>query len=195
MAYVYRHIRLDKNEPFYIGISNNKKYYRAYDSQKRNKIWKGIVSKSEYEVEIIIDGISYEDAKRKEVEFISLYGRIDLATGTLANLTDGGDGTLGMTSPHLGKKFTESHKEKIRKSKLGDKNPNYRKVFSKEYRDKLSKSRSLGKHHLAKKVYCSNTNKVWDCIKSAALELGYKHSTLRAFLNGQRKNKTTLKYV
>jgi len=25
MAYVYRHIRLDKNEPFYIGISNDVK--------------------------------------------------------------------------------------------------------------------------------------------------------------------------
>ena len=29
MAYVYRHIRLDKNEPFYIGIGSDKEYKRA----------------------------------------------------------------------------------------------------------------------------------------------------------------------
>ena len=32
MAYLYRHIRLDKNEPFYIGIGSNElnNYKRAY---------------------------------------------------------------------------------------------------------------------------------------------------------------------
>lgn len=38
--YVYRHIRLDKNEPFYIDIGCKKQYARAYetDSVKRNHI-------------------------------------------------------------------------------------------------------------------------------------------------------------
>ena len=31
MAYIYRHIRLDKNEPFYIGIGSDKDYKRAYN--------------------------------------------------------------------------------------------------------------------------------------------------------------------
>ena len=55
-----------------------------------------IVAKSEYEIEILFDDITYEEAKLKEIEFIKLYGRIDLNNGTLANLTDGGDGTLGV---------------------------------------------------------------------------------------------------
>jgi hypothetical protein len=38
--YVYRHIRLDKNEPFYIGIKNKKNYARAYQTNpdRRNEI-------------------------------------------------------------------------------------------------------------------------------------------------------------
>lgn len=94
MAYVYRHIRLDKNEPFYVGIGNDVTNKRAKERARRNEIWKKIVAKSDYEVEILFDNLTYEKAKLKEIEFIKLYGRIDLGNGTLANLTDGGDGTI-----------------------------------------------------------------------------------------------------
>jgi hypothetical protein len=93
MAYVYRHIRLDKNEPFYIGIGE--KEQRAYSTHKRSILWKRIVSKYEYEVQIIFDDLTWEQACEKEKEFIKLYGRIDLKTGCLVNLTDGGEGSLG----------------------------------------------------------------------------------------------------
>jgi hypothetical protein len=128
MAYVYRHIRLDKNEPFYIGISNDDKY-RATTKRKRNIIWTRIVSKSEYEVEILFDNISWEDACKKEIEFISLHGRIDLQTGTLANMTNGGEGTVGrkyipsethklnLSIASKGKKMSDIAKNKMSKSK------------------------------------------------------------------------------
>lgn len=39
--YLYRHIRLDKNEPFYIGIGTKNKhkypYFRAKSKAERNK--------------------------------------------------------------------------------------------------------------------------------------------------------------
>ena len=39
MAYVYMHIREDKNEPFYIGIGNDDNgYKRAYSKRNRNTI-------------------------------------------------------------------------------------------------------------------------------------------------------------
>jgi len=94
MAYVYRHIRLDKNEPFYIGISKRKRRCNDGVGSNRNIIWKRIVNKTEYEVEIIMDDLSWEDAKKKEIEFIQLYGRIDLGTGILSNMTNGGEGRL-----------------------------------------------------------------------------------------------------
>jgi hypothetical protein len=98
MAYLYRHIRLDKNEPFYIGISASKSLKRAYDVEpsRRNRIFNGIVAKTECEVEILFDDLTWEQACEKEKEFIILYGRKDLKTGTLANLSDGGEGTTGV---------------------------------------------------------------------------------------------------
>ena len=117
MAYVYRHIRLDKNEPFYIGIGSDNKFKRAY-SLKRNKFWHSIVNKTEYEIEILMDELSWEDANQKEKEFISLYGRKDLGTGTLVNLTDGGNGNIGAVRD---KKFRQkvSKKMKGKKNALG----------------------------------------------------------------------------
>ena len=95
MAYVYRHIRLDKNEPFYIGIGSDNVYKRANDKKGRNKIWYDIAAKTDYEVEILFDNISWDDACKKEVEFISLYGK-KAEGGLLSNITDGGEGTLGL---------------------------------------------------------------------------------------------------
>lgn len=92
MAIVYRHIRLDKNEPFYIGIGNEKS--RAYDKRGRTNWWKNIAKKG-YEVEILFEDIDFEEAIKKEIEFIALYGRKNNSTGTLVNLTDGGQGTIG----------------------------------------------------------------------------------------------------
>lgn len=97
MAYLYRHIRKDKNEPFYIGIGSDDKYLRAHDfkQNRRNTIWNKIFSKTEIIVEIILDDLTWEQACEKEIEFITLYGRKDKCLGTLSNLTDGGEGTIG----------------------------------------------------------------------------------------------------
>ncbi len=100
--YLYRHIRLDKNEPFYVGIGTINPYKtfatahkRAYEKHSHNPIWNKIVSKTDYIVQIIFTHDDYDVIKRKEIEFIKLYGRKDCKTGGLANLTDGGDGVLG----------------------------------------------------------------------------------------------------
>ena len=98
--YLYRHIRLDTGEPFYIGIgTKNKKqqeYYRANSKYKRNSFWKNITNKTDYEIEILLESNDYEFIKQKEIEFIALYGRRDLGKGTLVNMTDGGDGMVGL---------------------------------------------------------------------------------------------------
>lgn len=92
--YVYRHIRLDKNEPFYIGIGKTKDYKRAYEKYKcdRSNIWFNITNKTEYKVEIVLDSLTKDEASDIEKYLIKYYGRIDLNTGILCNLTDGGDG-------------------------------------------------------------------------------------------------------
>ena len=117
MAILYRHIRTDKSTPFYIGIGETEN--RAYDKKCRTKIWKNIANKG-YETEILFDDLTWEQACEKEKEFIALYGRRDLGTGTLVNLTDGGEGTLGY-------RHTEEAKEKNRLASLGENNAWYNK--------------------------------------------------------------------
>lgn len=132
MAYVYRHIRHDKNEPFYIGISKSDKYYyRAYATERRNKFWNNIVKKTSYSVEIILDNIDFETAKIKEKEFILLYGRKDKKTGSLVNLTDGGDGIVGRV-------VTEEQRKLLSLSKKGEKHPMFGKKARIETRMKIS---------------------------------------------------------
>jgi hypothetical protein len=130
MAYVYRHIRIDKNEPFYIGIGNDLTNKRANEKARRNDLWKKIIAKSDYDVEILFDDISYDEAKLKEIEFIKLYGRIDVGNGTLANLTDGGDGTINpsqevrdkISKINKGRKNSDALMELL-KDRKGEKNP------------------------------------------------------------------------
>lgn len=108
--YLYRHIRLDKNEPFYIGVGTKSNkltdshtyksiYDRAYSKETRNDIWHNIVKKNDlnFKVEILIESNNYNFILRKEKEFISMYGKKKFG-GLLANLTDGGEGTKGYPS-------------------------------------------------------------------------------------------------
>jgi len=120
--YLYRHIRLDKYEPFYIGIGtkDNKfttiktEYARSYSKCERNDIWNKIVSKSDYKVEILLESNDYNFIKQKEIEFIKLYGRKNLNKGSLANLTDGGDGTINIV-------VTDETKKRISQKLKGNK--------------------------------------------------------------------------
>jgi hypothetical protein len=76
-----------------IGI-NSKTCERAY-RKHGSKWWKKIVSKTEYRIDILHEDISWEKACEEEIRLIKLHGRRDLGMGTLVNMTDGGEGTLG----------------------------------------------------------------------------------------------------
>ena len=121
MALVYRHRRLDTNEVFYVGIGT--KARRPYSKSGRNKHWYNITNKTDYLVEILIKGITHEEAKELEVLLISEYGRKDLGTGMLVNLTEGGEGTKGfLVSKETRDKLSKIHKGKSYRnySKLTD---------------------------------------------------------------------------
>ena len=110
MALVYRHRRLDNNDVFYVGIASRSD--RPISKKYRNSHWHNVVNKAGFNAEIIVDGISIEDAKELECLLISCYGRADLGTGKLVNLTSGGDGLCNIS---------ESTKNKMRLSQLGKK--------------------------------------------------------------------------
>lgn len=133
MSYIYKHIRIDKNEVFYIGIGSDSEYSRAYSKIGRNKYWQNITKSTEYKVEIISETwLTWEEACEKEKFWIKFYGRIDLGTGTLVNMTDGGEGQINpslytrekMSLSRKKRKTKDCTKEKIRESRLGKKRIN-----------------------------------------------------------------------
>lgn len=155
MPYVYRHIRLDKNEPFYIGIgSDDDNYNRSRAKTDRNKYWKNITEKTNYDIEIISDDLTWEQACEKEKEFIELYGRKHMNTGCLVNMTDGGEGCYGriisnetrlkISNSNKGKKIPKEIVEKIRLKLIGKKH-------SQETKSKISlasKGKPKSKEHI-----------------------------------------------
>jgi hypothetical protein len=144
MAYVYKHIRKDTNEVFYIGIGSDDNYYRANIFKGRNEIWAHIFNKTEIDVEIIIDNVSWGDACEIEKKLINEHGRINNKTGQLANMTDGGEGTFGkilseetkylLGKGNRGKKRTEESKLRQSQSMKGVKKTETHRLKLKIYR-------------------------------------------------------------
>lgn len=118
--YLYRHIRVDKNEPFYIGIGTKSEqdlkygyYGRASAKHIDNNIWLKIIAKTEWKWEILLESDDRKFISEKEKEFILLYGRKCDNSGTLANLTLGGEENHGYKhSDEAKRKISESQKGK-----------------------------------------------------------------------------------
>jgi hypothetical protein len=126
--YLYVHYRIDKQEPFYIGIgtkTRKNEYNRAMDYNKRSQFWKRVANKSRYNVMIISESDSKEEIIKQEINYIKLLGKKKDKLGTLVNITDGGEGMTGHKII-----WTEESKNKIRIA-------NSKRVISEETREKL----------------------------------------------------------
>lgn len=159
---IYRHIRLDNNQIFYIGIGSLKRAYKKYG---RNKYWKNVINKTEYEIQILKSDLTWEDAKELEIMLIKHYGRLNNNTGILVNMTDGGEGQLNFSPTketrekignfHRNKKVSNISKEKMSKAKEGkyylEENPNSKKVINIEnnkiYNTLLEASKSINMNY------------------------------------------------
>lgn len=104
---IYRHLK-PNGEVFYIGIGSLK---RAFSDKGRNRFWERVAIKCGYEVQILKSNLSWEEAAELEIYLISFYGRRDLGTGTLVNLTEGGDGVINL-SDESRKRLSDSKKGK-----------------------------------------------------------------------------------
>ncbi len=211
MAYVYRHIRLDKNEVFYIGIGSDDYFYRAKSKKNRNKHWKNIVNNTDYKIEIILDNLTKEEACKKEIEFIKLYGRNNLQKGSLCNLTDGGDGIKGhifseetkqkIRKKLKGIKLSEHHKANISKGQIGSKRTiETRKKMSEKTKEAYNNGKlcKKGKNNgRCKQVIDLTTGFFYDYAAEAfkCQNQFKKISTFMSMLNGNTKNKTNFIYI
>jgi hypothetical protein len=184
---IYRHIRLDTNQVFYIGIGKDSK--RPYSKSGRSVWWHNIKNKTEIEVQILKTDLSFEDACELEQLLISHYGRKDLGTGNLVNLNEGGNGQIGFKHSEESKnKMSESGKGKIPWNK-GLKNPQ---PITEETRKKLSIAlKGVGN----KKVIDEVTGEIYESLTDCANKNNISKKLLSRYLTGDRKNKTNFKYV
>lgn len=184
---VYRHRNKLTNEVFYIGIGDIK---RSKAISNRSNFWKSIVNKYGYNIEIIQQDLSLEEACELEEFLILQYGRRDLGTGCLVNMTNGGEGSSGkivsqetkeiMRYKNIGKKLSNEHKIKISLANKG-------KIPTLEVRLKQIEKAS-------KKVIDLETNIIYNSAKETAILFKIKPLTLTRQLSGYTKNKTNFKY-
>lgn len=208
MAVVYRHRRLDNQEVFYVGIGKSEK--RAYYKHGRNRHWKHIVSKHGHNVELLAKGLSWEDACELESFLIEEYGRKDLGSGLLVNMTDGGDGVKGhspeaiekIRAAHIGRVQSKEEiakrvatttgkkrtKETKRKQSLAAKG----RVFTEEHKRNLSIAHLGQVPSNAKKVKSIATGIEYESLRDACrqCDLNYKTEHMRMTRNpNSLKNK------
>lgn len=125
MYYVYAHYRKTDNSIFYVGVAKSLKRFTSKYS--RNKYWKNIVDKNNYYYKILFESNKWEDCLNKEIELISYYGRLDLNTGVLCNMTNGGEGCVNLSNESKQKisnklkgiKHNEDFKNKAKKRQTG----------------------------------------------------------------------------
>ena len=196
--YVYLHITKEDGLPFYVGKGTAN---RDTSLHGRNKWWKNIVNKYDYDIVFLEIGLTPEEASNKEMYWISRIGRRDLNKGPLVNLTDGGEGTtgklvtiemrermIGNKNPFYNQKHTEETRNKIRES-------NKRRFYSKEREDKRIKNSLIntlyGDVHCRGKLLLNlETGVFYVSIREASRTINMREDTLRFHLKRGVKNKT-----
>lgn len=171
--YVYEWIRLDTNEPFYVGKGCGSRWRKL--TRDNNSYFNNIVKSISVAVNILHDNLDEETAFGLEVWYIREYR--DIIGYNLVNIDDGGTGCAlcGENNPFYGKYHTEETKYKISKSRkgkyCGEENHNYGKNFSEETKKKMSDNHadfSNKKHPRATKIICITTGKIFNTIKEGA---------------------------
>ena len=141
MSYVYRYTCPVRNEVIYIGKGSraDRKFAHLGRKDKHPLTQRiGWIRKQGLEplIDVIVDGIDDEFACLVEQEVIAKYGRKDLGRGPLLNLTDGGEGILGLKQP---REVVEKRAAKLRGRVMGPRtwsNAGYK--FTAEQRAKVS---------------------------------------------------------
>ena len=123
-VYCYLRAKTSKNgkagTPYYVGVASTAARPRASHVCSVPPIGQ------RQRIRVLRSGLTWEGACEWEKFYIKHFGRIDLGTGILQNLTEGGDGVKGhgpatlekMRMAHLGKPLTAEHSENRRQAHL-----------------------------------------------------------------------------
>ena len=106
MFYVYGHYQHDTGDVFYIGKGRGD---RLNSSANRSTFWENVIKKHGYWSDIIAEFENELEALQYEKDAIAFFGRRDLGTGILVNMTEGGDG-VSNPSPATREKMAATHR-------------------------------------------------------------------------------------
>lgn len=212
---VYKHI--SPSEKIYIGITSQKPENRWKNGEgyKSNLYFYNAINKygwENFKHEILLTNLTKEEAEQKEIELITFYKSNQQNFGY--NISNGGN-CAGKHSDETRKKIKDNHFDIS-----GKNHPMYGKHHSNETKQKISKSRTGQKHSTSKETRNKISNalkgremktewikkmaeghkksilqysidnqfiKKWDSIKDIETELGISHQCIVACCKGRAK--------
>ena len=124
--YVYAYLREKDLTPYYIGKGSKNRAFENHNVK---------VPKDPIRIIFLQQNLLEYDAFRLEIAYIKLFGRKDLGSGILRNITNGGEGIAGY-------RHTNEAKVKISKSSIGREGPWKGKTRSEKTKLKMSLSQA-----------------------------------------------------
>lgn len=188
MAYVYCHIKADDGQPFYVGMGGTKTRPYSMSHHSRSRWHRNVVAKHGVRVEIVASGLSWDSAQWWEIRWIKA---LKNAGYNIVNLTDGGEGVVGL-------KMSSEARKKMRDAKIGKPSPKKGIPLSEDVKKKISvtlkgRGPSINITEKArlfriKKVFCETDSKEFSSVTEAAKFYGLKNiGLISAVCKGRRK--------
>ena len=188
--YVYQYLREKDSTtalvgtPYYIGKGKNNRAYIGHNNR--------IPSNKDY-IQIIKDNLTEQEAMDLEILLIEKYGRKDLGTGILINLSNGGEGASGairsqehkirISQAQSGKIVSDVTKERLSKALLGKKRSNIAKEnISKAHIGQVAWNKGLQMTEDWK------ANRPWHTCETCGLQ-SQNLTNIKRFHNSNCKNK------